>query len=83
MGLDLTQLKYKPQIIKYEKGLMTVEEEKRFYQKLVSTGDIGNFPDEYHHQANSYIEQGVINPPPKKHIGFLRYYKPQPKKYWK
>ena len=80
---QLVQAKYKSEITRYEQGSMPIEEEKRFYQKIVSNGDIGNFPESYHIQANSYIEQGAINPPPKAKVLFLRHYTPQPKKYWK
>lgn len=48
-------------IIRYEEGEMTPEEEKRFFAKLIKSGDAWRLQGFYGRTAQAYIDSGQID----------------------
>jgi hypothetical protein len=51
------------QLIAYEEGQITGDEEIAFFEHLVETGTCWRLEGHYHRVAATLIEAGLINPP--------------------
>jgi hypothetical protein len=54
------------QLIAYEEGLMTEDEEIALFEHLIETGTCWHLGGHYHREAATLIEAGLIKPPQKK-----------------
>jgi hypothetical protein len=53
------------QLIAYEEGLMTEDEQIELFQHLIDTGTCWHLDGHYHRVAATLIEAGLIKPPEK------------------
>jgi hypothetical protein len=51
------------QLIAYEEGQVTEDEEIALFQHLIDTGMCWHLPGHYHRMAATLIEAGLIKPP--------------------
>jgi hypothetical protein len=61
------------QLIAYEEGQMTQDEEIALFQHLIDTGTCWHLEGHYHRVAATLIEAGLIKPPEQATVSSSRY----------